>query len=112
MISSSGDRDGVQPKIKRFALDAGVQIALMPKCPIWGKKKGRWDSEGFTSKGKGAKGQGGGESGQLACLGEEEIDPRKAEISENEANYACRNINLANVTGGMIGKEKLGKRTF
>ena len=49
----------------------------------------------------------------LACLDEEEVDPRNVEIPESGANSERRHINLANVLGGQwMGKKELGKGMF
>jgi len=45
------------------------------------------------------KGERGEKSVMFACLEEEETDPTKEEIPENEAHVAHRHINLANVLG-------------
>ena len=57
---------------------------------------------------KGAKGKG--KSALFACPGEEETDPRNTETPENEVNFARRHVNLANVMGAMIGKERTGRK--
>ena len=49
-------------------------------------------------------------SAQFACLEEEEMGPRKAEISESEVNYACKHINLANGLGGNDWARKTGRK--
>ena len=58
-----------------------------------------WRRIGRKRKREGAKGKGKGKSVLVACLAEEETDPRNTETPESEANFARRHINLPNVLG-------------
>ena len=87
---------------KAACFECGDTDRFKAQCPIWLKKKEKWDGEGSTSKGKGkgAKGKGKRKSALIACLGEDETDPRNTETPENEVNFARRNIRPSNVLGG------------
>ena len=50
------------------------------------------------------------ENGAICVSGRSRIGPMKTEISENEVSYAFRLINLSNVMGAMIGKERTGQK--
>ena len=89
---------------KAACFECGNTDRFKAQCPIWIKKKQKWEGGKPTTNAKGdgpkgQKGKGKGKSAHFACLEDEELGPENEEIPANEVNYDCRYINLANILG-------------
>ena len=95
---------------KAVCSECGNTDRFKAQCPIWEKKKEKRAGEGLTEKEKGRSGwKRKREIGSIRVSGRRN-GPKKYSNRGNEASFASRRINLANVLGAMTGEGRTGKR--